>query len=55
MGKGKEFRTTISIGGDIDPSVRRPLRAWRRLEMLEGVADERTIPSWESWRRRPKA
>lgn len=41
MGKGKEFRTTINIGGDIDPSVRAAIESMAdRLEMLEGVADE---------------
>ncbi len=41
MGKGKEFRTTINIGGDIDPSVRAAIESMAdRLEMLEGVADD---------------
>ena len=41
MGKGKEFRTTINIGGDIDPSVRAAIESMDdRLEMLEGVADD---------------
>ena len=41
MGKVKEFRTTISIGGDIDPSVRAAIESMAdRLEMLEGVADD---------------
>ena len=41
MGKGKEFRTTINIGGDIDPSVRAAIESMAdRLEMLERVADD---------------
>lgn len=41
MGKGKEFRTTINIGGDIDPSVWAAIESMAdRLEMLEGVADD---------------
>lgn len=41
MGKGKEFRTTINIGGDIDPSIRAAIESMAdRLEMLEGVADD---------------
>lgn len=41
MGKGKEFRTTVNIGGDIDPSVQAAIESMAdRLEMLEGVADD---------------
>ena len=40
-GRGREFRTTINIGGDIDPSVRAAIESMAdRLEMLEGVADD---------------
>lgn len=40
-GRGREFRTTINIGGDIDPSVRATIESMAdRLEMLEGVADD---------------
>lgn len=40
-GRGREFRTTINIGGDIDPSVRAAIESMAdRLEMLEGVANE---------------
>ena len=47
MGKGKEFRTTINIGGDIDPSVRAAIESMAdRLEMLGAmVVLERTMPS----------
>lgn len=40
-GKGRDFRTTISIGGEIDPAVKAAIESMAdRLEMLEGVADE---------------
>nr|DAR60054.1 MAG TPA: minor tail protein [Caudoviricetes sp.] len=39
-GRGREFRTTINIGGDIDPSVRAAIESMAaRLEMLEDVAE----------------
>ena len=40
-GRGREVRTTINIGGDIDPSGRAAIESMAdRLEMLEGVADD---------------
>ena len=40
-GRGREFRTTINIGGDIDPSVRAAIESMAdRLEMLEDITED---------------
>lgn len=40
-GRDREFRTTINIGGDIDPSIRAAIESMAdRLEMLEDITED---------------